>query len=82
MLDPSKVIYGDRHLGVHNPHYTSIHCDTEDLIVENMAITAESLKCDGVGGKVEYDHWTDKSIKHPSEYARPTEEGILDSFLV
>ena len=56
MLNPSEVVYGDRHLAVHNPYDTGIHCDPKDFIVENMAIAAKSLECDGVGGEVEYYH--------------------------
>lgn len=66
MLDPSEVVYRNRHLAIHSPDHGRVHCDSEDRVINYLSIFPKSLSCHCVDSEEENDHWAYDSIQHPS----------------
>jgi hypothetical protein len=77
VLDPSEVVDGECHLAVYSPHDTRVHCDPEDLKVDNLPISSEGLVNHRLGCEEEDNYGAYNSIKHPTKYTGPAEEEVL-----
>lgn len=73
MLDPSEVVYWNRHLAIHRPDHGRVHCDSKNRVINYLAINPECLSRHCVDCEEENDHWAYDSIQHPTEDPFPAE---------
>lgn len=82
MLNQCEVADRERHLTVHNPNNTCVHCCPKDFDPDDLPAFTEGLVFKCIRAEEKYDNGTQDAIEHPADDPEPTEKNILDTFLV